>query len=207
MRSKRLGERIFLNSCLSSCFSLLFLSSFSLPPSSPTANPPPAGGPVGGSDSPPDCHSLPPTALRLPSSEGGFSLRRANALSSEGAFGAAVVRWGCGPLGRGRIWGGMRLGAVGLGIAKAFWNHRYGRWCSCTKKERGTEIRCHACDWVMGNYFSGRSTRIRSPYLVGSLRTPIPLMYSIQPVLPVGSPSSSMLFSLTSREKPMFFWS
>ena len=29
--------------------------------------PPPAGGPVGGSDSPPDCHSLPPTALRLPS--------------------------------------------------------------------------------------------------------------------------------------------
>ena len=33
---------------------------------------PPAGGPVGGSDSPPGCHSLPPTALCLPSSEGAF---------------------------------------------------------------------------------------------------------------------------------------
>ena len=29
-------------------------------------------GPVGGSDSPPDCHSLPPTALRLPLSEGAL---------------------------------------------------------------------------------------------------------------------------------------
>ena len=33
-----------------------------------------AGGPVGGSDSPPGCHSLPPTALRLPSSEGDFGM-------------------------------------------------------------------------------------------------------------------------------------
>ena len=53
-----------------------FLLLISLPPSSPMANPPPAGGPVGGYGSPPDCHSLPPTALRLPSSEGGFPLRR-----------------------------------------------------------------------------------------------------------------------------------
>ena len=31
----------------------------------------PAGSPVGGSDSPLDCHSLPPTALRLPFTQGG----------------------------------------------------------------------------------------------------------------------------------------
>ena len=37
----------------------------------------PAGSPVGGSDSPPGCHSLPPTALRLPLCK-GVVLRAAN---------------------------------------------------------------------------------------------------------------------------------
>ena len=35
--------------------------------------------PVGGSDSPPDCHSLPPTALRLPFTQGGLSGRLSTA--------------------------------------------------------------------------------------------------------------------------------
>ena len=35
-----------------------------------------AASPVGGSDSPPDCHSLPPTALRLPLTRGAFWVRR-----------------------------------------------------------------------------------------------------------------------------------
>ena len=42
------------------------------------AVPPPAGGPVGGSDSPLGCHSLPPTALRLPLTQGRLALRAPN---------------------------------------------------------------------------------------------------------------------------------